>query len=71
MVEDHFETLVSFDIVTTPQSPVLIHIVESEGNLSNITKTILVHISIKLVVIENINLGHNFVGTKFQTRFSS
>ena len=29
MVEDHFETLVSYDIVTTPQSPVLIHNIES------------------------------------------
>ena len=44
MVEYHFETLVSYDIVTTPQSPVLIHNVEFEGNLSNITNTVSVDI---------------------------
>ena len=57
MVEDHFETLVSSDIVTTPQSLVLIHNVESECRLCNITKTIPVDISVKPGVVENIHLG--------------
>ena len=51
MVEDHFETMVSSDIVTTPQSLALIHNVESKGNLSNVTKTVLVDISMKLGVV--------------------
>ena len=59
MVEDHFETLVSYDIVTTPQPLVLIHTIESEGNISNITKTILIDISVKPGVVENIHLGQN------------
>ena len=48
MVEDHYETPVSSDIVTIPKSLVLIHNVESEGNLSNITKIVPVDISIKM-----------------------
>ena len=59
MVEDHFETIVSFYIVTTPQSPVLIHNVNSEGNMSNITNTVLVDIPVKSGVVENIYVGQN------------
>ena len=59
MVEDHFGTMVSSDIVTNPQSLVLIHDVESEGKLSNITKTIPVDISMNLGIVENINVGQN------------
>ena len=60
MVEDHFETIVSSDIVITPHSLVLIHNVESKGNLSNITKTIIVDISVKHGFVEHIQLGQNW-----------
>ena len=46
--------MVSSDIVNNPQSPVLIHDFESEGNLSNITKIVSVDISLKPGIIENI-----------------
>ena len=51
--------MVLSDIVTTPQSSVLIHNVELEGNLRNITTTFFVDISVKPGVVENIHLGHN------------
>ena len=47
MVEEHFASNVSYDIVTDPQSPILTRGVNSEGNLCNITKTMLVDISVK------------------------
>ena len=67
MVEYQFETMVSFDIVTTPQSPVLIHVVESKGNMSTLTKTILVNISVKPRVVENIHLGQNCSPSKLRS----
>ena len=67
MVEDRFEALVSYDIVTTHYSPVLIHNVESEGNLSNITKTILVDISVKHGVVEKIHLGQNCSSSELES----
>ena len=59
MVEEHFTSTLSSNIVTNPQSPVLTHDVESEGNLSNITKNVSIDISLNPGVIENINVGHN------------
>ena len=59
IVEDHFETSVSYDVVTNRQTPVLIHKGESEGNLCNITKNISINISVKPGVVENIHLGQN------------
>ena len=59
MVEDHFTSTVSFDIVPNPQSLILTCSVDSEGNLCNITKTIPVDISVKLGVSENISIGQN------------
>ena len=59
MVEDHFETLISYDIVTTPQSSILIYDVEFEVNMSNIMKIIPFNISMKPGVGENIHLGQN------------
>ena len=67
MVEDHFETMVSSNIVTTPQSSVLIHIVESEGNLSNVTLTIPIDISVKPGFVENIYLGQNCSASKLRS----
>ena len=59
MVENDFESLVSSDIVVSPQSHVLIQNVESQGNLRNTTKMKLIDISMKPNVIEHIHLGHN------------
>ena len=57
MVEEHFTLAVSSDIVMDPQSPILIHNVESKGNLCNITKTIPIDISMKPSISENIFIG--------------
>ena len=57
MVEENFTSMVSSNIVLHPQSLILTHSVDSEGNLCNITKTILVDISVKLGVFENISIG--------------
>ena len=51
--------MVSSDIVTNPQSPILTRNVDSEGNLSNITKTMHVDISVKPGVSENIFIEQN------------
>ena len=57
MVEEHFATYVSSDIVMDPQSLILTCSVESKGNLCNITKTMPVEISVKPSVSENIYIG--------------
>ena len=49
--------MVSSNIVTNPHPLVLIHGVESKCNLSNITKTVLVDISTKPRIVENIYMG--------------
>ena len=58
MVEDHFTSTVSSDIVLNPQSLILTHSVDSEGNLCNITKTMPVDISVKPGVSKNIFIEH-------------
>ena len=67
MVEYHFETLVSYDIVTTPQSPVLIHNVEFEGNMTNIMNTTPFDISVKLELVENIHLVQNCSSSEIES----
>ena len=42
------------------QCPVQTHNMLSEGNLTNISKTIPINISIKPDIIKNINIGSNF-----------
>ena len=59
MVEDHFTSTVSFDIVLNPQSSILTRSVDSEGNLCNITKTMPVDIFVKPGISENIFIGQN------------
>jgi hypothetical protein len=46
-------------VVDFPQSPILTQDTLSEGNLGNISSTIVIDISIKEGVMENINLGAN------------
>jgi hypothetical protein len=48
-----------FDVTHAPQSPILTQDTLSEGNMSNISTTITIDISIKEGVVENINLGAN------------
>jgi hypothetical protein len=47
------------DVTNAPQSPILTQDTLSEGNMSNISTTIVIDISIKEGVVENINLGAN------------
>ena len=60
LVENYFESLVSSDIVVSPQTHVLIQNIESEGKLRNINKTTLINILVKPGVIDHIHLGHNY-----------
>ena len=54
MVEDHFTSMVSSDIVLNPHSPILTCSVDSKGNLCNITKNMPIDISVKPGVSKNI-----------------
>ena len=67
MVEDHFTSTVSSDIVLNPQSPILTRSVDFEGNLCNITKTMPVDISVKLGIFENISIGQKSSLEEVQT----
>ena len=66
MVEEQFASAVSSDIVTNPKSLILTPDVESEGNLCNITKTIPFDISVKLGILENIQIGQNSSPSQIQ-----
>jgi len=57
MVAEHFTSIVSSDIVTNRQFPILTRSVDFEGNLCNITKTMPVDISVKPSISENIFIG--------------
>ena len=59
MVEDHFTSTISSDIVLNPQSPILTRSFNSEGNLCNITKNMPVDIFVKPDISENIHIGQN------------
>ena len=54
------EILISIDIFTHPQTPVLLKNIKSEGNLYNITKTTLIDISVKLGTIEHVHVGKKY-----------
>jgi hypothetical protein len=49
------------DVVNFPQSPILTQDTISEGNLGNIASTVIIDILIMEGVVENINLGANFL----------
>ena len=59
--------MVSSDIVSTPQSLVLIHNFESEGSLSNITKSVLVDIFVEPGVVESLHVGQNCSASKLRS----
>ena len=67
MVEDHFTSMVSSNIVLNPQSPILTSSVDSEGNVCNITKTMPIDISVKLGISKNIFIGQNSSLEEVQT----
>ena len=67
MVKEHFALAISSNINVDPQFPILTRCVKSEGNPCNITKTILVDISVKPCVLENIYIGHNSSPSKVQS----
>ena len=67
MVENHFSSMVSSDIVLNAQSSILTHSVNSEGNLCNITKTIPIDKSVKRGVSENIFIGQKSSPKEVQT----
>ena len=52
-------SLISIDIVTHPQTPVLLQDTYFEGYLCNITKTTPIDISVKLETVEHIHVGQN------------
>ena len=53
------ESLISTDIVTHPQTPILLQNIESEGNLCNITKTTSIDILVKPGTIKHVHVGQN------------
>ena len=56
-MEDRLTSLISPEITSSPQTPILTHHVLSEGNLANITETRPVDISVKPDIVENIHVG--------------
>ena len=59
VVEEHFSSTISSDVVKDSHSLILTCDVESEGNLCNITKIFLVDISVKPGVSEHIQIGEH------------
>ena len=51
------ETYVSPETNSTLQNPILVHEVIYEGNMGNISATILIEISIKPGIVNNIHIG--------------
>jgi hypothetical protein len=58
-IQEDIHSIFLPDVVDFPQSPILTQDTISEGNLGNITSMVIIDISIKEGVVENINLGVN------------
>jgi hypothetical protein len=58
-IQEDIHSIFPPDVVDFPQSPILTQDTISEGNLGNISSTVVIDISIKEGVMENINLGAN------------
>ena len=56
LVDSYFVSLINFDIVEYPQTPILLQGIYSEGNICKITKTIPIDISVKLGVVEHVHI---------------
>ena len=59
LVDHDFASLFTTDIVKTPQNPILLQNMESEGNLCNITQTNPIDISAKPGTLEHVHVGQN------------
>jgi hypothetical protein len=59
-IQEYIHSIFPPNVVKFPQSPILTQDTLSEGNLGNITSTIIIDISVKEGVMENINLSVNF-----------
>ena len=60
LVDSDFVSLISYDIVKYPQTPVLLQGINFEGNLCNITKMIPIDISMKAGVVEHVHIVQKF-----------
>ena len=56
-VDHDFASPFTTDIVKTPQTPILLQNIDSEGNLCNITQTNPIDISTKLGTLEHVHVG--------------
>ena len=52
-------SLIITDIVSNPQTPVLLQGTNSKGNLCNITQTTPIDISVKPAIVEHVHVGQN------------
>ena len=59
LVDFDLVSLISTDIVSNPQTPVLLLGIDPNGNLCNITQTTSIDISIKPRTIEHVHVGQN------------
>ena len=59
-VDHDFASHFTTDIVKTPQTPILLQNMDSEGNLCNITQTNPIDISAKIGTLEHVHVGKNF-----------
>ena len=64
-IEKYISSIFPTDIVESLKSPILTQDTISKGNLGNISHTIIVYISIKEGVVENVQLGANCSADKF------
>jgi hypothetical protein len=58
-IQEDIHSIPPPDVVDSPQSPILTQDTISEGNLGNISSMVVIDISIKEGIMENINLGAN------------
>ena len=65
-VDHDFSSLFSTNIVNTPQTPILLQNIYSEGNLCNITQTNPIDISSKPSTLEHVHVGHNYSTEEFE-----
>ena len=66
-IEKDISSIFPSDIVEFPQSPILTQDTISKDNFRNISSTIMVDISIKEGIVENIQLGANCSAEEVET----
>ena len=65
-VSHDFSSLFPTNIVSVPQSPILLQDTDFEGNLCNIIQTNPIDISAKLDVIEHVHVGQNYSADEYE-----